>query len=345
MTKTLYFRILFLVFAVFMVSSVAFAAGFERDLYFGVSNDADVTRLQEFLKSQSVYSGPVTGNFFSLTRDGVKRFQEREGIAPVAGYFGSKTRGRANTLLSSETGNTQKITELDLLIQSLVNAKAAYPALAFDTLIEKYRRERDTIKSSGGIVPPVLPTLAAPETPSAAVPLPPAASSTTPVGTTTPSVTPTPKEFRISGARESVFPIAAVNPTKIGDFTIKNTLGESVFLSQIVVKLTDAMNSSVNRSRKVIFVLRDGITTADSVVSSTNFTFNSTVPQSGDPNTSQFGLSLPVTVNAGEERAYGLWVDNLDYVTSGTLTIEFDSLLSSTGIVPVGGFKFVLNRS
>ncbi len=343
MIKTFCFRAFFL-FAVFMVPSAAFAAGFERDLYFGVSNDADVTRLQEFLKLQGVYSGPVTGNFFSLTREGVRRFQEREGIVPVAGYFGPKTRSRANTLLSSETGNIQKITELDLLIQSLVNVKTAYPAFAFDTLIEKYRRERDAIKSSGGIVPPVLPTLPAPETPPAAVPSPPAASSTTSAATTTSPVTPAPKEFRISGARESVFPIAAVNPTKIGDLTIKNNLGESALLSQIVVKLTDEMNSNVNRSRKVIFVLRDGITTADSVLSSTNFTFNSTVPQSGNPNTSQFGLSLPVTVNAGEERTYGLWVDNLDYVTSGTLTIEFDSLLSSTGIVPVGGFKFVLNR-
>ena len=336
--------ILLFIFTVFAIPFAAFATGFERDLYFGVSNDADVTRLQEFLKLQGIYSGPVTGNFFSLTREGVKRFQEREGIAPAAGYFGPKTRGRANTLRSSETTATQKITELDLLIQSLVNAKAAYPASAFDTLIEKYRRERDAIKSSGGIVPPVLPTPPAPETPSAAVPSPPVANSTTSAETTTSPVTPAPKEFRISGARESVFPIAAVNPTKIGDLTIKNNLGESVLLSQIVVKLTDEMNSSVNRGRKVIFILRDGITTVDSVVSSTDFTFNSTVPQQGNPNTSQFGLSLPVTVSAGEERTYGLWVDNLDYVTSGTLTIEFDSLLSSLGIAPVGGFKFVLNR-
>src|SRR3990167_261832 len=135
----------YIVVGFFAAPIAVFAAGFDRDLYYGIADDRDVTRLQEFLKSQSVYSGPVTGNFFSLTREGVRRFQEREGIAPALGYFGPKTRTRANTLRSSETTATQKITELDLLIQSLVNAKVAYPASAFDTLIEKYRRERDAI--------------------------------------------------------------------------------------------------------------------------------------------------------------------------------------------------------
>jgi hypothetical protein len=74
---------------------------FNRDLYFGLVNDADVFSLQKFLASVGVYAGPITGNFFSLTREGVKNFQEKEGITPVAGYFGPKTRAKVNDILSS----------------------------------------------------------------------------------------------------------------------------------------------------------------------------------------------------------------------------------------------------
>jgi len=76
------------------------AEQFSRDLYFGLQQDLDITKLQEFLSDEGLYSGPITGNFFSLTLKAVKAFQAREGITPVAGYFGPKTRMRANELLS-----------------------------------------------------------------------------------------------------------------------------------------------------------------------------------------------------------------------------------------------------
>lgn len=76
---------------------------FERDLYFGLRNDADVTRLQQFLTDQKIYSGPITGNFFSLTQAAVKQFQEKNNIVPVAGYFGPKTRAVANRKISGAT--------------------------------------------------------------------------------------------------------------------------------------------------------------------------------------------------------------------------------------------------
>lgn len=82
----------------FLVSFPALAesALFERDLYFGLRNDPDVTRLQQFLTDQKIYSGPITGNFFSLTQAAVKQFQEKNNIVPAAGYFGPKTRAVAN---------------------------------------------------------------------------------------------------------------------------------------------------------------------------------------------------------------------------------------------------------
>jgi len=53
---------------------------FEENLYYGLRNDARVRCLQEFLKSQGaeIYpEGLVTGNFLSLTKAAVIRFQEK----------------------------------------------------------------------------------------------------------------------------------------------------------------------------------------------------------------------------------------------------------------------------
>ena len=80
-----------------------FAQGvFEYDLEYGMTNKIDIAELQEFLTDEGLYTGPITGNFFSLTMKAVKAFQAREGIAPAAGYFGPKTRARANALLGSQ---------------------------------------------------------------------------------------------------------------------------------------------------------------------------------------------------------------------------------------------------
>lgn len=88
----------------FLLSSqVSFGAEqFNRDLSFGFQQDSDITKLQEFLSDKGLYSGPITGNFFSLTLKAVKAFQVREGIMPAAGYFGPKTRARANELLGAQ---------------------------------------------------------------------------------------------------------------------------------------------------------------------------------------------------------------------------------------------------
>jgi len=90
-----------------LVPFMAGASIFQRDLFWGIANDEDVRTLQKFLHNQGVYSGPVTGNFFSLTRGAVKKFQERESIAPALGYFGPQTRGRANELAKPKSKEDQ----------------------------------------------------------------------------------------------------------------------------------------------------------------------------------------------------------------------------------------------
>ena len=94
---------------VFLVSgATAFAQTsipFTQNLAYG-SHGVAVTALQNFLTSEGVYSGPITGNFLSLTRTAVKAFQTKEDITPVSGYFGPLTRASANALLALVTTNT-----------------------------------------------------------------------------------------------------------------------------------------------------------------------------------------------------------------------------------------------
>lgn len=72
---------------------------FDKDLYFGLKSDSGVSNLQEFLTEQGYYTGPISGNFFLLTMDAVKKFQEAQGLNPT-GYFGAATRGAANNIIN-----------------------------------------------------------------------------------------------------------------------------------------------------------------------------------------------------------------------------------------------------
>ncbi|MDP3729836.1 MAG: peptidoglycan-binding domain-containing protein [bacterium] len=80
----------------------SFAYTWERDLYYGLMNDKDVIALQNALILQGCYQGPVTGNFFSLTRAGVVCFQKKNNFTniPGSGYIGSYTRKVLNELYS-----------------------------------------------------------------------------------------------------------------------------------------------------------------------------------------------------------------------------------------------------
>lgn len=108
--KKLIFIALLISLALF--NSTEAADGFNQDLSFG-SSGSEVLKLQEFLAAQGLYSGPITGNFYSLTLRAVKLFQEKEKISPAAGYFGPLTRAKANNFLSAdlEASNSQSIAE------------------------------------------------------------------------------------------------------------------------------------------------------------------------------------------------------------------------------------------
>ncbi|MEK7555635.1 MAG: peptidoglycan-binding protein [Patescibacteria group bacterium] len=112
--KKVFYSIVVIVGLVILSPQISFGAEqFSRDLSFGFQQDSDVAKLQEFLSDEGLYSGPITGNFFSLTLKAVKAFQSREGITPAAGYFGPKTRMRANALLGAQiqASNQQVVAE------------------------------------------------------------------------------------------------------------------------------------------------------------------------------------------------------------------------------------------
>ena len=73
------------------------------NLYFGLSNNSNVRCLQQFLKNQGteIYpEGLVTGNFFTLTKAAVVRFQKKYGIYQT-GFVGPLTRAKISQLLGS----------------------------------------------------------------------------------------------------------------------------------------------------------------------------------------------------------------------------------------------------
>jgi len=73
-----------------------------KDLYYGLTNDKDVEALQNVLVMESCYAGPVTGNFYRLTRAGVICFQKKYNFIniPGTGYVGTYTRKVLNELYS-----------------------------------------------------------------------------------------------------------------------------------------------------------------------------------------------------------------------------------------------------
>ena len=65
------------------------------------STGNDVKQLQALLVNEVSYSADlITGYFGRITRDAVKKFQEKYGIKPVYGYFGEITRKALNALIS-----------------------------------------------------------------------------------------------------------------------------------------------------------------------------------------------------------------------------------------------------
>jgi peptidoglycan hydrolase-like protein with peptidoglycan-binding domain len=58
-------------------------------------NNNEVTKLQERLKEEGVYSGPITGYYGNLTMAAVKKYQKLNGLDQL-GSVGPGTRAALN---------------------------------------------------------------------------------------------------------------------------------------------------------------------------------------------------------------------------------------------------------
>lgn len=74
---------------------------FNHNLAFGLRNNKDVTALQKILAVEKLYTGPITGNFFQLTFQAVKKFQKKYQIRDT-GFVGHLTRKKLNELSNND---------------------------------------------------------------------------------------------------------------------------------------------------------------------------------------------------------------------------------------------------
>lgn len=69
------------------------AYSFTRDLYEGLSG-ADVTALQNYLKTGGYFTATATGFYGPITKAAVAAWQAANGVSPAAGYFGAISRAK-----------------------------------------------------------------------------------------------------------------------------------------------------------------------------------------------------------------------------------------------------------
>ena len=293
-------------------------ADFSRDLYFGLKNDPDVKILQEFLISRGLYAGPTNGNFFALTKEAVKKFQQQENIEPAFGYFGLKTRTRANVLNSSQQASSGQglIVFLTARIRTLQDQ--------LKTLQEKLDQEKAAAAASS--LSPVEQTLVIP------------------LVDTTPSVVSNPTWVNVSGQATSTFPEIEGPFFKLGEFKVYNGLERAVLFANFELEVVDEMESTPNRNKKISFLLRDGLDSTDPLISSTEFTFILAHPKIGSPYIYPLNFAFPVTLKSKEEKVVSVWVEQLKYVKSGTLQLRSTKTVMVTDVVARGRWNLVLTR-
>lgn len=117
--------IILAILAILTIPLFASAQVFERDLYYGLRKNEDVKRLQEFLTEQGVYNGVISGNYFTLTSNAVKRLQRIYKVRPVNGRFDGLTRGMVNDIVAE--GMVEEDTSGTTLAESFERPAVATP--------------------------------------------------------------------------------------------------------------------------------------------------------------------------------------------------------------------------
>lgn len=122
------------VFLTLVVPFTSFAA-LDVNLKYGSHGDS-VTELQEFLTDQKVYTGPITGNFYSLTLSAVKTFQLRESISPVSGFWGPLSRTHAQAMLDLTASNDDEEKATGTVSSPVIQTPVYVPQVVTTPVVE-----------------------------------------------------------------------------------------------------------------------------------------------------------------------------------------------------------------
>ena len=318
--------------AVFVFSpSVVHGSAFERNLSFGLRGDADVVRLQQFLQGEKLYDGPANGNFFSLTRAAVVRFQEREGVRPATGFVGPLTRARLAAFGGADAGTNPAV----VLRKQIEELTARLAALQVK-LREEQAAQAAAVSSEAATPPSVLATAtSSPETVSTA-------TSTPPTGGSAESAALKAREVQFTGEGERA--LSDANPSKIGEFSVENGYDKEAVFARLETEILDLLDSPSNRNRRVLILLREGTTTAGTLISETAYTFHR-LSQSSDPFLDVVGLPFGVTLKPGEKKTFSMWFELLRSARGGTLEIRMSKAFFVETVPYSGLFRFVLKGS
>lgn len=116
-------------------------ASINQDLSYGVKND-DVIELQDFLTDGGFFNGPISGNYFSLTRTAVMKWQKSIGL-PSSGYFGKLSRAEFNAIADTAASSTDE--EQDNTVYNDVHASTTQELLSEQNTLLQEQIERQRI--------------------------------------------------------------------------------------------------------------------------------------------------------------------------------------------------------
>ncbi len=113
----------------FGITLLAFApisyAAFDTDLQFGAKG-AETVELQKVLISQGYLNGTATGNFLSLTKQAVIKFQKASNV-PGTGYVGPLTRAKLRLLVGTPVTSTPIIATTTIAVPAVPAPSVSTP--------------------------------------------------------------------------------------------------------------------------------------------------------------------------------------------------------------------------
>jgi hypothetical protein len=166
---------------------------------------------------------------------------------------------------------------------------------------------------------------------------------------TTPSVpevvTPTkPAKLIISGSATSTFSEVDAVTFKMGEFSLDNNTSADILVSNFRTLVSDEMDSTLNRNRKVFFLVRDGASVSDTLVSTTAFTFVLASPKVGEPYKAFMDLPYGNVIKAGDKKTVSIWIEQMKFVKSGTLRLDSTKTFITSDAGIEGNFNLVLTK-